>query len=100
MDGLYHVVERLENLLVAEVETTYLAQHTEYKVVAVSGPVVDIWIDTIDKILDRTDVFIIRENIQEDEILTVQTSTTETWTWTETWSLVRSMRLRISLARW
>ncbi len=73
-----------EKLLVANVQRKVWADHDEWKVTAVGGPVVEDWTFYIDQLADKADVFVVRDNITEDEILTIVTTYLEAWGWAET----------------
>lgn len=59
------------------------SKRVRYRIKAVEGPVEGSWAKFFGKLHDKGEPFIIRENIQEDEVLITLTTTNETWSWTE-----------------
>lgn len=54
-----------------------------YQVDAVDGPISESWFDFVEAVANRADVFVIRENISENEILTLLEQFSEGWSWAD-----------------
>lgn len=54
-----------------------------FRVTAIEGPVTGSWAKMFQRMFERGEAFVLRENIEENQVLITLTTTQETWSWTE-----------------